>query len=102
VRPRGTRARAALTRERNSTVGAVPFEPFYPPPLPAHPYAAGFVMEPVDRPEEPRLEENTTVFVGNLDPTVTEEQLKEHFEHHGAITHVRRRRPPPAVARGAD
>lgn len=70
-------------------MGAVPFEPFYPPPLPTHPYATGFVMESVDRPEEPRMEENTTVFVGNLDPTVTEEQLKEHFEHHGAITHVR-------------
>jgi len=33
--------------------------------------------------------ENTTVFVGNLDPSVTEDQLHNHFQGHGNIIQVK-------------
>ena len=33
--------------------------------------------------------ENTTVFVGNLDASITEDQLKDHFSHHGTITQIK-------------
>jgi len=33
--------------------------------------------------------ENTTVFVGNLDPSVSEEQLKSHFQSFGTIVQIK-------------
>uniref|UniRef100_A0A7N0UE88 RRM domain-containing protein n=2 Tax=Kalanchoe fedtschenkoi TaxID=63787 RepID=A0A7N0UE88_KALFE len=32
---------------------------------------------------------NTTIFVGGLDPNVSDEALKQHFEHYGEIVHVK-------------
>ncbi|KAG5517568.1 hypothetical protein RHGRI_038087 [Rhododendron griersonianum] len=52
----------------------------YPPPA----YAPAVQTIPVDNDIN-----NTTVFVGNLDPNVTEEELKQIFVHFGEIVYVK-------------
>ena len=76
------------------SLGAPQYDPYYPPLGPAAaPYAymmePPLVMEPRPGDDMRLITENTTVFVGNLDPNVTEDQLKEHFSHHGAIVHIK-------------
>ncbi|KAF7119423.1 hypothetical protein RHSIM_Rhsim13G0222000 [Rhododendron simsii] len=52
----------------------------YPPPA----YAPAVQTIPVDNDIN-----NTTVFIGNLDPNVTEEELKQIFVHFGEIVYVK-------------
>ncbi|KAI8526220.1 hypothetical protein RHMOL_Rhmol13G0291500 [Rhododendron molle] len=52
----------------------------YPPPA----YAPAVHTIPVDNDIN-----NTTVFIGNLDPNVTEEELKQIFVHFGEIVYVK-------------